>query len=106
MGFSSISNSLFHPSLTPQFITLSPRDGVLQDGFKPGQRKILFACFKRNLTSEIKVGHVSTPHADSTVACDQLNPFLPCAVNIDVSRLPSSRGMSLSTPRTITGKRV
>lgn len=25
------------------------------DGFKPGQRKILFACFKRNLTKSIKV---------------------------------------------------
>lgn len=25
------------------------------DGLKPGQRKILFACFKRNLKNEIKV---------------------------------------------------
>lgn len=25
------------------------------DGFKPGQRKVLFACFKRKLKSEIKV---------------------------------------------------
>ena len=25
------------------------------DGLKPGQRKILFACFKRNLKKEIKV---------------------------------------------------
>ena len=25
------------------------------DGLKPGQRKILFACFKRNLRKEIKV---------------------------------------------------
>lgn len=24
------------------------------DGLKPGQRKILFACFKRNLKKEIK----------------------------------------------------
>lgn len=27
----------------------------LCDGFKPGQRKILYACFKRKLKSEIKV---------------------------------------------------
>lgn len=27
----------------------------LVDGFKPGQRKVLFACFKRNLQKEIKV---------------------------------------------------
>lgn len=25
------------------------------DGLKPGQRKILFSCFKRNLKQEIKV---------------------------------------------------
>ncbi len=29
------------------------------DGFKPGQRKILFACFKRNLRGEIKVAQLS-----------------------------------------------
>eukprot|EP01133_Synstelium_polycarpum_P002889 gene2889-3317_t len=28
------------------------------DGLKPGQRKILFACFKRNLVSEIKVAQL------------------------------------------------
>ena len=29
------------------------------DGLKPGQRKILFACFKRKLRSEIKVAQLS-----------------------------------------------
>lgn len=29
------------------------------DGFKPGQRKVLFACFKRNLTKEIKVAQLA-----------------------------------------------
>lgn len=29
---------------------------ALMDGFKPSQRKVLFACFKRNLKNEIKVG--------------------------------------------------
>ncbi len=29
------------------------------DGFKPSQRKILFACFKRKLTSDIKVAQLS-----------------------------------------------
>ena len=29
------------------------------DGLKPGQRKILFACFKRNLRSELKVAQLS-----------------------------------------------
>ncbi|GAA6023335.1 hypothetical protein JCM10207_005750, partial [Rhodosporidiobolus poonsookiae] len=29
------------------------------DGFKPGQRKVLFGCFKRKLKAEIKVGQLS-----------------------------------------------
>ncbi|KAJ3363539.1 DNA topoisomerase 2 [Kappamyces sp. JEL0680] len=29
------------------------------DGFKPGQRKILFSCFKRNLKAEIKVAQLA-----------------------------------------------
>jgi DNA topoisomerase-2 len=29
------------------------------DGLKPGHRKILFACFKRNLKEEIKVAQLS-----------------------------------------------
>ncbi|KAK4690014.1 DNA topoisomerase II, partial [Tremellales sp. Uapishka_1] len=29
------------------------------DGLKPGQRKILFGCFKRNLTNEIKVAQLA-----------------------------------------------
>ncbi|ODV94073.1 hypothetical protein PACTADRAFT_50962 [Pachysolen tannophilus NRRL Y-2460] len=29
------------------------------DGFKPGQRKVLFACFKRNLINDIKVSELA-----------------------------------------------
>ena len=28
------------------------------DGFKPGQRKVLWACFKRNLKNEIKASQL------------------------------------------------
>lgn len=31
----------------------------LVDGFKPGQRKVMFACFKRNLQKEIKVAQLA-----------------------------------------------
>lgn len=31
----------------------------VMDGFKPSQRKVLFACIKRNLTSEIKVAQLA-----------------------------------------------
>ncbi len=33
--------------------------GHVMDGLKPSQRKILFACFKRNLTKEIKVNQLA-----------------------------------------------
>ena len=36
------------------------------DGFKPGQRKILYACFKRNLKVEIKVAQLSGYVAEHT----------------------------------------
>ena len=36
------------------------------DGFKPGQRKVLFACFKRKLTSEIKVAQLAGYVAEHT----------------------------------------
>ena len=29
------------------------------DGLKPGQRKVLFGCFKRNLVKEIKVAQLA-----------------------------------------------
>ena len=29
------------------------------DGFKPGQRKVLFACFKKGLASDMKVAQLS-----------------------------------------------
>ncbi|CAG0893186.1 unnamed protein product [Cyprideis torosa] len=31
----------------------------LMDGFKPGQRKVVFTCFKRNLVKEIKVAQLA-----------------------------------------------
>ncbi len=31
----------------------------LVDGFKPGQRKVLFTCFKRNLVKELKVAQLA-----------------------------------------------
>lgn len=36
------------------------------DGLKPGQRKVLFACFKRNLVKEIKVSQLSGYVAENT----------------------------------------
>lgn len=50
--------------INKEFILYSLADCVrsipsIMDGFKPGHRKILFACFKRNLKSEIKVAQLA-----------------------------------------------
>lgn len=46
--------------INKELILFSMADNVrsipsVVDGFKPGQRKVLFACFKRKLKNEIKV---------------------------------------------------
>ncbi|CUM64521.1 uncharacterized protein PRCAT00002126001 [Priceomyces carsonii] len=49
--------------INKELILFSMADNVrsipsVLDGFKPGQRKVLFGCFKRNLKSEIKVSQL------------------------------------------------
>lgn len=50
--------------INKELILFSMADNVrsipsVLDGFKPGQRKVLFGCFKRNLTTEIKVAQLA-----------------------------------------------
>lgn len=50
--------------INKELILFSMADNVrsipsVLDGFKPGQRKVLFGCFKRNLKSEIKVAQLA-----------------------------------------------
>lgn len=58
-------NTCTHPphlAYTPQELILFSRADLersipsMVDGLKPGQRKILFCCFKRNLVKDVKVG--------------------------------------------------
>eukprot|EP00045_Choanoeca_perplexa_P019255 m.293934 g.293934 ORF g.293934 m.293934 type:complete len:1458 (-) comp35100_c0_seq1:57-4430(-) len=64
-----------------ELILFSMADNVrsipcIMDGFKPGQRKVLFSCFKRRLTAEIKVAqlagyvaeHSSYHHGEQSLA--------------------------------------
>lgn len=39
------------------------------DGLKPGQRKIVFACFKRNLKSDVKVAQLAGYVAEHSGGC-------------------------------------
>lgn len=49
--------------INKEFILFSMADNIRSipsviDGFKPGQRKVLFCCFKKNLVTEIKVAQL------------------------------------------------
>lgn len=50
----------YHDFVHKELIHFSMADNIrsipsIMDGMKPGQRKVLFACFKRNLKDELKV---------------------------------------------------
>ena len=54
----------FEDFVNKELIHFSHADNIrsipsVVDGLKPSQRKVLFACFKRNLTSEIKVAQLT-----------------------------------------------
>jgi len=64
----SVANITYNDFINKELILFSMADNIRSipsavDGFKPGQRKILFSCFKRKLKKEIKVvqlgGYVS-----------------------------------------------
>ncbi|ELA42466.1 uncharacterized protein VICG_00565 [Vittaforma corneae ATCC 50505] len=68
----SASNISISDFINKELILFSVADNTrsipsIMDGLKPGQRKVLFSCFKRNLKSEIKVaqlvGYVSEQSA-------------------------------------------
>jgi DNA topoisomerase-2 len=50
-----VNDELIHFSIADNLRSIPS----LVDGLKPGQRKIVFACFKRNLRQEIKVAQLS-----------------------------------------------
>lgn len=52
---SFVNKELIHFSIADNLRSIPS----VMDGLKPGQRKILFACFKRKLRSEIKVAQLS-----------------------------------------------
>jgi DNA topoisomerase-2 len=59
----SISEVPISDFVNKELILFSMADNVrsipsMVDGFKPGQRKVLFGCFKRNLKKEIKVAQL------------------------------------------------
>ena len=60
----SVQTIPYSDFINQELILFSMADNVrsipsMVDGFKPGQRKVLFACFKKNLTKDIKVAQLA-----------------------------------------------
>jgi DNA topoisomerase II len=58
------SSVTYRDFINKEFIHFSNEDNQrsiasIIDGFKPGQRKIIYSCFKRNLKEEIKVAQLA-----------------------------------------------
>jgi DNA topoisomerase II len=70
----SVDSMTYESFINDEFILFSMEDNKrslpsMIDGFKPSQRKVLFACFKRKLKAEIKVRSTATcPYTTSTTA--------------------------------------
>ncbi|MBW0470843.1 hypothetical protein O181_010558 [Austropuccinia psidii MF-1] len=59
----NVSQITYSEFINKELILFSMADNIrsipsMVDGFKPGQRKVLFACFKRKLKAEIKVAQL------------------------------------------------
>ena len=51
---------------TKQMVSFSLMHSLLKDGLKPGQRKIMFVCFTKNLIREIKVAQLAGKVAENS----------------------------------------
>lgn len=83
---STSANISISDFINKEFILFSMADNIRSipsviDGFKPGQRKVLFCCFKRNLVDEMKVaqliGYISEKsayhHGEASLASTIVN---------------------------------
>jgi len=77
----------------------------LVDGFKPGQRKILYGCFKRNLTSEIKVAQLTGYIAEHTAYHHGEQSLSTTIVNL-AQDFVGSNNISLLVPNGQFGTRL
>ena len=81
-----MSNITVRDFVNKELILFSMADNIRSipsviDGLKPGQRKVIFSCFKRNLKTEIKVAqlvgyvseHSAYHHGEASLAATIIN---------------------------------
>lgn len=100
--------SLPHACLLPlqELILFSRADlersiPCMVDGLKPGQRKILFACFKRNLKSDVKVSQLSGYVAEHSGRCRGQAGAMPSTLP---ACAPSEEAASLAYTLALSGR--
>ncbi|KAK2190491.1 hypothetical protein NP493_78g03001 [Ridgeia piscesae] len=77
----------------------------LVDGFKPGQRKVLFACFKRNLVKEVKVAQLAGSVAELSAYHHGEQSLMGTIVNL-AQNFVGSNNVNLLQPRGQFGTRL
>ena len=77
----------------------------LVDGFKPSQRKVLFACFKKKLTTEIKVAQLAGYVSEKTAYHHGENSLMQTIINM-AQDFVGSNNMNLLQPNGQFGTRL
>lgn len=75
------------------------------DGMKPGQRKVIFSCFKRNLRNEIKVAQLSGYVAENSAYHHGEASLCSTIVNL-AQNFVGSNNINLLEPRGQFGSRI
>jgi len=77
----------------------------IMDGLKPGQRKIMFACFKRNLRSDIKVAQLAGYVAEHSAYHHGENSLNSTIVGL-AQNFPGSNNINALVPQGQFGTRL
>ncbi len=77
----------------------------IADGFKPSQRKVLYACLKRNLTSEAKVAQLAAAVAEISAYHHGEQSLVATIINM-AQNFPGTNNLNLLVPQGQFGTRL
>ncbi len=77
----------------------------IADGFKPSQRKVLYACLKRNLTTEAKVAQLAAAVAEISAYHHGEQSLVATIINM-AQNFPGANNLNLLVPQGQFGTRL
>ncbi|XP_050419519.1 DNA topoisomerase 2-alpha [Patella vulgata] len=100
----------FNEFINKELILFSEVDNIrsipsMVDGFKPGQRKVIFTCFKRNITKEIKVAQLAGSVGEHSAYHHGEASLMGTIVNL-AQNFVGSNNMNLLMPQGQFGTRL